>query len=514
MLDMKSNDKKKKRSSRNLKISTRITLATIFGVVIPLLIIGIFSTLFINSMSSYFNFSTVSSNTYSVINQIQWDQTLSNIATELINENSDEESMPKIKKLVAPLEKLGSIIYIENDKGEFYSTSSKQEVLDTANGIIEVDTEKNTNFFSEDGVVIVNHVNAVDNTYLILIANNNYKVADIFEENVMENFNVKFFGRTSFILALIALIFILSAVVLSLIASSTIIKPIRKLEEGANEIANGNLDYVIDYNSTNEIGVTVDAFNGMTQRLKSSMEYMNKIEEDRKQVIAGVAHDLRTPLTSIKGYVEGLMDGIADTPEKQERYLKTIYKSTTSMERLLDELLTVSKLETGKIELDLHEVSINEFLEDCFINTQIAVESHGAEYTLNNNCSPDTMVMLDSDQFERVIKNILSNSVRYQKKGVKSKIEISAHEYNKDVIISISDNGIGMSSENIPKIFDSFYRADLARTKVSEGSGLGLYVCKQIVELHDGRIWATGKEGEGLTMHISLKKITKTERQY
>jgi signal transduction histidine kinase len=319
--------------------------------------------------------------------------------------------------------------------------------------------------------------------------------------------NPIFLGRSAFIIAIIAILFIISAVVLSFITSSTIIKPIQKLEDGANEIANGNLDCVIDYDSTNEIGLTVDSFNAMTMRLRDSIKQKSEIEESRREMIAGVAHDLRTPLTSVKGYVEGLMDGIADTPEKQERYLKTIYSSTLSMEKLLNELLTVSRLETGAISLDLSEVNINEFLEDCFVNTQLAMEQRGIEYILNNNCSPNTTVMLDSDQFQRVIKNILSNSVNYRREDVKSKIEISAQDYKKAVIISIADNGEGVSEDNIQKIFDSFYRDDPARTKVSEGSGIGLYVCKQIVEMHGGRIWATGKEGKGLTIHIALDLV-------
>jgi len=322
----------------------------------------------------------------------------------------------------------------------------------------------------------------------------------------IENMNPLFLGKSAFIISIIAIIFIISAVVLSFITSSTIIKPIKKLEEGANEIANGNLDYVIDYDSTNEIGVTVDSFNAMTNRMRDSLQRQREIEDSRKEMIAGVAHDLRTPLTSVKGYVEGLMDGIADTPEKQERYLKTIYNSTISMEKLLDELLTVSKLETGKVSLDLQKININDFLEDCYNNMRIAIESRGVDFIYTNNCSDEVCVMLDSDQFQRVIRNILSNSIRYSRKNVKNKIEISAQDYKKSVIISIADNGIGISAENLPKIFDSFYRDDPARTKVSQGSGLGLYVCKQLVELHDGRIWATGKEGKGLTIHISLNK--------
>ena len=506
---MKKEKKNKNRSSKNLKISTRITLSTIFGILIPLVIVSTFSSIFLNTMASYFNVSTVSSNSYSILNQFQWNQTISYISNELISEDNDADKLNKVTGFVSPLEKLGSIIYIECNSKEFYSTSSKNEVIKTANEIVSIDTNKNINYFSEDGIVIVSHAKKADKNYLFIIANTDYFVPDVTEGVAAQDFASRAFSRTGLIIILIILVFILSIVSLSFITSSTIVKPIKKLSQGANEIAKGNLDYVIDYKSTNEIGVTVESFNDMTKRLKESLEYQNEIEASRKEMIAGVAHDLRTPLTSVKGYVEGLMDGIADTPEKQERYLKTIYSSTKSMEKLLDELLTVSKLDTGNVVLDLQEININDFLLDCANNLRVELEEEGFDFVYNNNCSETATVLLDSDQFERVIRNIISNSVRYAKKDVKGRIEISAQEYQKNIIISIADNGIGMDAENIPKIFDFFYRADKARTKVNEGSGIGLSVCKQLVELHGGKIWATGSEGEGLTIYISLNKLNK-----
>lgn len=496
--------KKKKRSSKNLKISTRITLSTIFGILVPLAVVFALSSSFINTMATYFNVSTVTSNTYSVINQLQWNQTVSLISDELVSSADEEAKLKKVKSFVAPLEKLGSEIYIEQNSKVFYSTKNKNEILSDANGIVKTNLGKNLRYFSQNGMVIVSRINSDENSYVVLIANDKYTVKN--EGITYSEPASKIFSRTGFVIILIALIFILSIVGLSFITSSTIVKPLKKLALGADEISRGNLDYVIDYDSTNEIGVTVDSFNEMTNRLRESLDSLRESEDSRREMIAGVAHDLRTPLTSAKGYVEGLRDGIADTPEKQERYLKTIYDSTISMEKLLDELLTVSKIETGNISLDLQKIRINDFLDDCVSYLSADLEDKGFDFAFKNKCSDDVFVMLDSDQFERVIKNIVSNSVKYAKKDVKGKIELSAEDYNKTVIISISDNGIGVAPEKTPKLFDSFYRADPSRSNTREGSGLGLYVCKQLVELHGGRIWATGKEGIGLTIHISLNK--------
>ena len=498
---------KPKRSSRNLKITTRITLSTVFGIIGPLLIVLAMSGIFLNSITSYFNFSAVTTDSYSMLNQIQWSQTMTTISNELISDDSDEVKFEKLNDFATPLEKLGVKLCIEKDGRDFYSTTDREEILALSNKITNTDTEKNIYYFGENGMAIINHIDG-KSSYLVVAASENYSVNDISAHNMAQTFSSLVFSKTGILILIVILIFVVSIITLSFITSKTISKPIRELADGADEIANGNLDYVIDYDSTNEIGITVDAFNHMVKRLNASIEKQNALEQSRKEMIAGVAHDLRTPLTSVKGYVEGLLDGIANTPEKQEQYLKTIYSSTLSMERLLDELLTISRLELGKIELEPTVTRLCSFLDDCAEEIGLELEKQDFDFEYSNNCSADVLVSLDVDRFSRVINNIVSNSIKYSKKDVKGRVCLEAQEYNKSVIISISDNGIGLDAESIPKIFDTFYRADKARSKTSQGSGIGLSVCRQIVELHGGHIWATGSEGEGLTVHISLNKVT------
>lgn len=498
--------KKTKRSSRNLKITTRVTLTTVFGIITPLIIVVAFSSVFLSTMASYFNFSTVTTNSYSMLNQIQWSQTMSSISNELISDDDRTDKLQKLEEFVSPLENLGSKIYIECNNESFYSTSDKNDIVQLASTITPIDTEKNTNYFGENGIVIVNHAEKENERYMVIIANTDYIVNDVSSRYSAQDFTSLVFGKTGLIILMIILVFIISIAVLSLITSNTISKPIKKLSEGANEIANGNLDYVIDYDSTNEIGTTVKSFNHMSKRLKKSIDEQNRIEETRKEMIAGVAHDLRTPLTSVKGYVEGLMDGIANTPEKQSEYLKIIYSSTCHMEKLLDELLSVSRLELGTIELDTQSISLNAFLDDCAQTISLELEKKGFDFEYNNHCDDEVIVDLDAGRFTRVIRNIISNSIKYAKTDIKGKITLDVQSYQKSVIISLADNGIGLDSESLPRIFDTFYRADKARSNIGEGSGIGLAVCKQIVELHGGHIWATGKENEGLTILISIQR--------
>lgn len=212
---------------------------------------------------------------------------------------------------------------------------------------------------------------------------------------------------------------------------------------------------------------------------------------------------MRTPLTSIKGYAEGLRDGIADTKEKQIRYLDTIYNSTCYTERLLNDLLTTSKLEFGDITLNCEDMHVSDIISYAK-EIRYDVNQYGFDFELVNNMKSNPIISVDTDRFARVIDNIVSNSIKYKRKDVKGKIIFTISQYEHSVIIEIKDNGVGVDRESLPRIFDKLYRTDKARSNVSDGSGLGLAICKQIVELHGGMIWARSELGNGLTIFISM----------
>lgn len=321
------------------------------------------------------------------------------------------------------------------------------------------------------------------------------------------------FGKIGFVLIGIVTIYIISIIVFSFITSRAITKPIEELAHGVNEIANGNTGYIINYDSNNEIGTTVKAFNEMTAQMLANEEERQRMEQSRKQLINGIAHDLRTPLTSIKGYIEGLRDGIADTPEKQQRYLRTIYTSALDMEKMLDDLLSLSRLETGNIDIITQPVNVVAMMQDYVDEFTFDLEKAGFTCHLKKPESDSIIVDLDCDRFYRVLVNIISNSIKYAKKNIPGEINIEIKDFDSNVIISIADNGIGIDSENLEHIFDTFFRADVARTRVRDGSGIGLSVCKLIVEKHGGRIWATGVPDEGTTIYISLNKSTEKENE-
>ncbi len=498
---------KKSNKMRNLNIATRISIATLASIITS--VIMIIATIFVfrSLLPDIYGISRVESNEYSIINQLQWAQTINSINRELADNSSDKTIKRNLKGITKSISELGSEIYISKNGKKYFANTDKEKIKAAERSITDTTGKRNIYYFGKNGLVIKSHLNTENDKFVINIVNTDYTVDDYSQHSSLQSFKLLFTGRSGFMILMALVIIIVSNLIMSLITSRTITAPIKKLSDGANEIAGGNLDYHIDYDSTNEIGVTVKSINDMTDKLKFSIEQQNEMAQSRKEMTAGIAHDLRTPLTSIKGYVEGLKDGIANTPEKQERYLQTIYSSATDMENLLDELLTMSKLESGNTQLDLIKIDINEYLTEYLSEKDYKWKSDNITVKYSEpNAKGKAYVLLDPNRFSRVLNNIISNAVKYSSKARKTVIKISLEIYDKSVIIAISDNGIGINEKSLKHIFEIFYRADQARTRVRDGSGLGLAVCKEIVELHGGHIWATSKEGYGTTIMISLNR--------
>ena len=499
---------KNKPSSKNLKINTRIIWSAVLSIVIPTVIIAGFSSFLFRTVSRVLHIQSAPSGSYSFITQFQWDRELDALCQELDGGRSPQEIIANTSETAAALESVGTGVYIEANGETVYSTGGR--ALERAEAILPV-TDSDERLFSDGGLVLVKHVKTGNFSGRVVLVNEDFRVSSEGGTQTAETIINLLLSRTGIIILAIVVLFILSTVISSFITSRTIVGPIKKIAHGADEIARGNIDYVIDYESTNELGQTADSFNEMGRRLKESINRQYNSIEERNVLIAGIAHDLRTPLTSAKGYAEGLLDGIAGTPEKQEQYLRTICSSINQTEKILDDLLTVSRLSLKSYQLSREDIDIAEFLSDGAEEIRIITDNNGIDFSLALNCRPPVIVSLDTDAFARVISNIIMNSIKYARDDVKGSIRMSLNEYERSVIIEIADNGIGVDRESLSKIFDTMYRADPARSKVSQGSGLGLSVCKQIVELHGGTIWARSKEGEGLTVFISLPRVAKEE---
>ena len=285
----------------------------------------------------------------------------------------------------------------------------------------------------------------------------------------------------------------------------SILRRLNILRIATNRMKEGDLDFSIHSDTTDEIGELCEDFEEMRIRLKELIEVRLQYEEDMKELISNISHDLKTPLTAIKGYCEGIMDGVADTKEKQEKYLRTIFMKANEMSVLVDELAFYAKIDNNTVPYMFKDINLHEYFDDCIEDLSLDFEVKDIEILYENETAGNVHVVADAEQLKRVINNIMGNSVKYLDKD-KGKIQIRIYDIGEFVQIEIEDNGKGIPSADIPLIFDRFYRGDASRNSKKGGSGLGLAISKKIIEDHFGKIWVTSKEGLGTTIRFTLKK--------
>lgn len=308
------------------------------------------------------------------------------------------------------------------------------------------------------------------------------------------------------------IIIIFTAFILLIWIYRGILRPLKILRIATNQIKDGDLDYSVHSETEDEIGQLCDDFEEMRVRLKELIEDRLKYEEDIKELISNISHDLKTPLTAIKGYAEGLIDGVADTSEKQEKYLKTIFMKANDITVLVDELALYAKIDSNTVLYSFKDINLQEYFDDCIEDLSLELEVKNISVAYDNNVDKSIQVIADTEQLKRVIHNIIENSVKYldNKEG---RIQIRIRDIGEYVQVEIEDNGIGIPANDIPYVFDRFYRADSSRNSTKGGSGLGLAISKKIIEDHSGRIWAKSEVGVGTTMIFTLKKSIKVLRE-
>ncbi len=303
----------------------------------------------------------------------------------------------------------------------------------------------------------------------------------------------------------IMVILIFTSMFLTNWISRGVFTPINHLNIAMQNIAEGNLEYMLPDKEDGEIGELYRNYEDMRLRLKESTDEKIFAEKQNKELVSNISHDLKTPITAIKGYVEGIMDGVADTPEKMDKYIKTIYNKANDMDRLINELTVYSGIDSNRIPYHFHRINVSEYFGDCIEEVGLDLESKNIELNYSNLVPPDTMVIADPEQLKRVINNIIGNSIKYLDKP-KGEIDIRILDEVDAIRVEIEDNGKGIAAKDLPKIFERFYRTDASRNSSQGGSGIGLSIVKKIVEDHGGYIWATSKEEEGTCMHFVLRK--------
>ena len=332
-------------------------------------------------------------------------------------------------------------------------------------------------------------------------------------------------GGESFVLAMVTLLkgeffesrgilpyFVLGCILLSLSVSGLclwlasrytgrIADTLDTLRQAADNLRQGELDFEILSCQEQELDELSQSLEGVRQRLKAAAVAEAAAQEERGLLMANLSHDMRTPITAIKGYVEGIRDGIANTPEKQAHYLDIVTSKTVVLEKLVRNMSDFSEYELGRMQYHFEYVDLAPFLADLGEEYQMEVQSAGMTFTWDIPPGP-FVVTADRNKIKRVLDNLLSNAIKYGKPG--GAIDLTAEEYEKGLVIQLTDNGKGIGAEALRHVFDSFYRADAARSSAVPGSGLGLAICRSIVESHHGKIWLTSEEGAGTRAFVYL----------
>ena len=309
------------------------------------------------------------------------------------------------------------------------------------------------------------------------------------------------------IVIMLVLIITITDFVLVIWLYRSIIRPLNLLTVATNKIKDGDLDFTLptERESTDELEQLCEDFEDMRVQLKKQIDTRLQYEKDTIDLISNISHDLKTPLTAIKGYTEGILDGVADTPEKQKKYLKTIYTKASDMTVLVDELSFFSKIDTNIVPYNFKKIVADDFFNDCVEEMSLDTEVKNVTLDYISKLAPGQRIIADLEQLRRVMNNLIGNSVKYMDKESGS-IVILAEDSGNYIKISVQDNGSGIDEKDIPFIFDRFYRADSSRNSKKGGTGLGLAITKKIVEDHNGTIMAHSIPGKGTCISFTLLK--------
>lgn len=394
------------------------------------------------------------------------------------------------------------ILVMDEEEQNIYSNLQYNE-WEGAEALLELErTEKGTETYFVEGITILRLDCFVDGSdYILYLTNTIY-------ENSIHGVNRGMFETflSAFlmvgIMAIVAILFCSQAFTKSFIGK--ILLPMAELEAAAGRVAEGNLSEPIAYAKEDEYKSVCDSFDFMQKNLREGMEKNAAYEKARTDMINGISHDLRTPLTSIKGYIKGMLDGVANTREKRQEYLETAYRKSCDMDALLSKLFYFSKLETGNMPFFKQKTDIQTYLSNYAAEKQTELAEKDGKIVFINRMQHTVFCNLDQVQFSRILDNLVENAIKYAGTQKGLVLTIKTEQISDSAVIDFSDNGEGVAEDKLGHIFEQFYRGDESRN--SDGNGLGLYVCRYIVKGHDGSIHAYNQNGLHIRMLFPILK--------
>lgn len=496
-----------------MKIKNKLIVAFVIMIGLPLLLIatttGTIVYYTISNVNNYYDVNATSTQILTNPNYIVQDaiRGLYNELKDLLSDNPDRllsEDYARMQN--QKLKKKSSFLVVVQNKEVVYTGDKNRfEEIQRRFPVISLYTTQ-----SDSGLYF-------DEKHPFLLRKTDFLYQDGSEGSVMIITNIETFlpqvkkSVYSLIFCIIGII-CFTAVFLVVWLYQGMVRPLNILRNGIYRMKNGDLDFVMDNNSDDEIGRICDDFEDMRQQVKMLMEERLEYEEQMKMLISNISHDLKTPITAIKGYAEGILDGVASSPEKMDKYLKTIYTRASDMTYLVDELSFYTKIDTNKIPYNFVKVNVEQYFVDCIHELELDLEVKGITIHFENMVSKNVEVLIDIEQLKRVIHNIVGNSVKYMDKedGI---IRVILRKIGNEVQIRFTDNGKGVEEKDLEKIFERFYRTDQSRNSSKNGSGLGLAIAKKIIKDHGGRIWAESAEGKGISIVFTLQSVAEGEEE-
>jgi len=311
-----------------------------------------------------------------------------------------------------------------------------------------------------------------------------------------------FVSRHDLILGGVLLLFaVIIATTFGIFVSASVTDDLRQISNSATHLAEGDLTVRVMVNGRDEVAQVGHAFNNMADQLEQVDRQREELDRLRRDLIAWASHDLRTPLTSIRVRVEALNDGVVEDVESQQRYYSDILSNVVALNNLIDDLLELAQLDSGGLRLEMITVSLRDLLSDS--QDRIHLMAKKRNITMRAEVAKDVdPVRLNATKISRVLDNLLSNAVRYTPQG--GQILTKANRHDGVVEVIVEDNGPGFDPQDIPRLFEQFYRGEQARSRATGGAGLGLAIAKGIVEAHGGQIWAKNLPEGGACVGFSI----------
>jgi signal transduction histidine kinase len=294
---------------------------------------------------------------------------------------------------------------------------------------------------------------------------------------------------------------VIIATTFGIFVAASVSDGLRQLADSAQQLAEGNLETRVRVSGRDEVARLGEVFNGMASQLQSAADQQAELDRLRRDLIAWTSHDLRTPLTSVRALVEALHDGVVDDPDTIQRYYRTIRADVVALNNLIDDLFELAQLDAGGLVLEMAPASLGDLISDTL--ERFMPQAQQQNIVLHGEIAADVdPVQLNAPKISRVLTNLVGNALRYTPAG--GHITVTAVRQVDGVSVTVQDSGSGFAPQDLPRIFEQFYRGEAARSRATGGAGLGLSIARGIVMAHNGRIQAENRAEGGAKVHFFL----------